>query len=91
MLDQANRLRQVFISNLACQILYSHFIKFKPIGLFLSSADEIFGPITTLRRENRVVKHLPWSAFKLTDSDWQRVVDVRDILQVCEVPCLYLE
>jgi hypothetical protein len=54
------------------------------------SADEIFGPITTLRRDNHVVKHIPWSAFKLADNDWQRVVDVRDILKVCEVPCRYL-
>ena len=79
MLDQANRLRQVM------SILFylcSLFNKFKPIGLFLSSADEIFGPITTLRRDNRVVKHIPWSAFKLADSDWQRVVDVHDILKV---------
>jgi hypothetical protein len=55
--------------------------------LYLSSADEIFGPITTLRRNNRVVKHVPWSAFKLGDSDWERVVDVRDILNVSEVFC----
>jgi hypothetical protein len=85
MLDQANRLRQVFTS-LHVFFLCSHFIKFKPIGLFLSSADEIFGPITTLRRDNRVVKRVPWSAFKLSDSDWAQVVDVRDILKVCEVP-----
>lgn len=62
----------------------SHFIENKPIGLFLSSADELYGPITTLRRDNRVVKHVPWSAFKLADTDWHRVVDVRDILKVCE-------
>ena len=40
-----------------------------------------------MRRENHVVKHVPWSAFKLEDDDWHRVVDVRDILQVCKVPC----
>jgi hypothetical protein len=44
-----------------------------------------------LRRENCIVKHIPWSAFRLADNDWQRVVDVRDILMVCEVTCLYLE
>jgi hypothetical protein len=69
----------------------SSFHQFKPIGLFLLSADKIFGPITTLRRDNHVVKHVPWSAFKLTDSDWQRVADVRDILKVCEVFFLYLD
>jgi hypothetical protein len=54
----------------------------KPIALFLTSADEMYGPITTLRRDNRVVKHIPWSAFKMSDQDWYRVVDARDILQV---------
>ena len=42
----------------------------------------MYGPITTLRRNNRLVKHLPWSAFKLADEDWARVVDARDILGV---------
>jgi hypothetical protein len=87
MLDQAYRLRQVNLNMFILFILCSHFIENKPIGLFLSSADELFGPITTIRGDNRVVKHVPWSAFKLADSDWQRVVDVRDILKVCKVPC----
>ena len=87
MLNQANRLHQVIL-NIFFFLLYVFIsIKYKPIGLFLSSADEIFGPITTLRRDNRVVKHVPWSAFKLGNSDWERVVDVRDILDVCEVFC----
>ncbi|KAF8958255.1 hypothetical protein BDZ97DRAFT_1668780, partial [Flammula alnicola] len=47
---------------------------------FLTSADELFGPITTLRRDNRIVKHIPWSAFKLGGQDWVRVVDACDIL-----------
>ena len=42
----------------------------------------MYGPITMLRRDNRVVKHIPWSAFKMSDQDWCRVVDARDILQV---------
>lgn len=42
----------------------------------------MYGPITTLRRDNRVVKHIPWSAFKMTDADWNRVIDARDILGV---------
>jgi hypothetical protein len=42
----------------------------------------MYGPITTLRRDNKIVKHIPWSAFKLTDFDWIRVVDARDILGV---------
>jgi len=42
----------------------------------------MYGPITTLRHDNRVVKHIPWSAFKMSDQDWCRVVDARDILKV---------
>jgi len=42
----------------------------------------MYGPITTLRRDNHVVKHIPWSAFKMTDADWNRVIDAHDILRV---------
>jgi len=52
------------------------------MGLFMTSADAMYGPITTLRRDNRLVKHIPWSAFKMSDQDWTRVVDARDILGV---------
>jgi hypothetical protein len=44
----------------------------------------MYGPITTLRHENRIVKHIPWSAFKMLESDWTRVIDARDILGVSE-------
>ena len=53
------------------------------INLFISSADERFGSITTLRRDGRVVKHIPWSAFKLSEVDWIRVRDAAAILAVC--------
>jgi hypothetical protein len=55
----------------------------QPIAVFLTSADEMYGPITTLCHKNRLVKHIPWTAFKLTDPNWYRVVDARDILRVC--------
>jgi len=42
----------------------------------------MYGPITTLCRNNHIVKHIPWSAFKLADEDWTRVVNARDILEV---------
>jgi len=48
----------------------------------VSSADKMYGPITTLRRDNRLLKHIPWSAFKMVDLDWTRVTDARDILEV---------
>ncbi|KAF8198603.1 hypothetical protein BJ912DRAFT_845440, partial [Pholiota molesta] len=47
---------------------------------FIASADEIYGPITTLRRNGRLLKHIPWSAFKMLEDDWIRVIDARDIL-----------
>ena len=46
----------------------------------------MYGPITTLRRDNQPVKHIPWTAFKLSDRDWHRVIDARDILEV-HIPC----
>jgi hypothetical protein len=42
----------------------------------------MYGPITSLRHNNRLVKQIPWSAFRLTEEDWARVVDARDILGV---------
>ena len=35
-----------------------------------------------MRRNGRVVKKIPWSAFQLADADWERVKDARDILKV---------
>ncbi|GLB40087.1 hypothetical protein LshimejAT787_0705970 [Lyophyllum shimeji] len=50
------------------------------INLFVASADELFGHITTIRREGKIVKNIPWSAFKLGEADWNRVTDAKDIL-----------
>jgi hypothetical protein len=81
MLDQADKLRQVREALFLCSVSFTYV--FQPIAMFLASADDLYGPITTLRRENRLVKHIPWSAFKMADRDWTRVVDTRDILKVC--------
>jgi hypothetical protein len=35
-----------------------------------------------LRRDGNVAKKIPWSAFALSDTDWARVVDAKDILAV---------
>ncbi|RDX52411.1 hypothetical protein OH76DRAFT_1316067, partial [Lentinus brumalis] len=40
---------------------------------FLDVADRRFGPITTIRRDGKIVKKIPWSAFRLDDDDWERV------------------
>ncbi|KAF8487799.1 hypothetical protein F5888DRAFT_1624161, partial [Russula emetica] len=37
---------------------------------FLKLADTLYGPITTVRRNGRIVKKIPWSAFQLADADW---------------------
>jgi hypothetical protein len=52
------------------------------INLFLQSADTLYGPITTIRRNGHIEKKIPWSAFTLSESDWERVADVRDLLKV---------
>ena len=52
------------------------------IDLFVTSADQLYGPITTVRSNGNILKRIPWSAFKLSSRDWSRVVDARDILAV---------
>ncbi|KAF9230993.1 hypothetical protein BU15DRAFT_82948 [Melanogaster broomeanus] len=48
----------------------------QPVNLFISSANELFGPVTSHRRPGQPTKHLPWTAFTMTPSDWERVNDV---------------
>lgn len=50
--------------------------------MFLLTADAKFGPITTLRKNGKVVKHIPWTAFRLDESDWARLPIIIDILRV---------
>ena len=52
------------------------------INLFINCADALFGPITTVRKDGRVVKDIPWTAFTLTAGDWHHIADTRDILAV---------
>src|ERR1700678_2716157 len=90
MLEQSHKLRQASILTIFSlfRVLTSRCEQ--RIALFLASADEMYGPITTLRRDNRISKHIPRSAFKLTDLDWTRVVDARDILGVSIVNFTYI-
>ncbi|KIM55591.1 hypothetical protein SCLCIDRAFT_134398, partial [Scleroderma citrinum Foug A] len=50
-----------------------------PINLFVNSADELYGPITTIQRDGRV-RHIPWTIFLLKPLDWDCVNDVRAII-----------
>ena len=57
------------------------------VKLFLASADELFGPITTVHKNGWVVKKLPWSAFVLDDEDWKRIDEFEptaDLILVCD-------
>ena len=38
--------------------------------VFVTSANKMYGSITTLRANNCLIKHIPWSAFKLIDIGW---------------------
>jgi hypothetical protein len=62
----------------------------KAINLFVSSADHRYGPITTIRREGRILKHIPWSAFAFSEGDWERVKQAAEILDVRERPFPFL-
>src|ERR1019366_1807839 len=80
-----------FTAHLSCvryEVKQSHHassinhISRQAIKLFLSTADEKFGPITTIRHHGAAVKHIPWTAFQFTEPDWSRVLDARAILEV---------
>lgn len=81
MLDRALLLRQVAYF-LHYNDLIAEYILSKAINMFISTADDIYGPMTTIRREGRIEKHIRWEAFKLSEADWARVKEARDILQV---------
>ncbi|KAF9220021.1 hypothetical protein BS17DRAFT_759993 [Gyrodon lividus] len=57
----------------------SHHLRL-PINLFINSADELYGLITTIRQNGSVVKHIPWTAFSFKPSDWDRVNDTRTVI-----------
>jgi hypothetical protein len=84
MLDRAYRLREVRLpmpSDSHLTWLIFEIIR-QPIGLFVATADQRFGPITTIRCNGRVEKQIPWTAFTMTDGDWRRVREAADILAV---------
>lgn len=62
------------------------------INLFIAKADVVYGPITTLRKDGKLVKHIPWSAFAIDEAGWEHIADCRAILLVsgyciCIKPC----
>ena len=63
-----------------CSFLYLK--DYQAIILFIASADHQYSPITTIRRDGQVAKHLLWSAFTLSQIDWERVLEACEILAV---------
>ncbi|KAG9307886.1 hypothetical protein JVU11DRAFT_13044, partial [Chiua virens] len=50
------------------------------INLFVNSADELYGPITTILQDGHVRKQIPWKVFSLKPLDWECVNDARRIV-----------
>ncbi|KAG6371388.1 hypothetical protein JVT61DRAFT_9604 [Boletus reticuloceps] len=50
------------------------------INLVINSADELYGQITTIRRDSCAREHIPWSVFVLKPSDWECVQDMRAVI-----------
>ena len=73
MLDRCLKLCQVqpflFIESQFIHHPFLVHLPFQAINLFVSSADELFGPITVICRNGKIIKKIPWSAFKFMDAD----------------------
>ncbi|KIK76895.1 hypothetical protein PAXRUDRAFT_109980, partial [Paxillus rubicundulus Ve08.2h10] len=54
----------------------------KAINLFISSVNKLYGPITTIRHDRHIHKHIPWTAFVLKPLDWERVNDTKVVISV---------
>ena len=52
----------------------------QPINLFINSADELFGLITTIWCPGLPAKQIPWTSFSFKAVDWDRVNDIHAII-----------
>ena len=82
MLSVAYKLRQVRCYFLVKSLLLTS--NKQPMNLFVASADHQYGPITMIRQDGQVAKHIPWSAFKFSNVDWERVREAAELLAVHE-------
>ncbi|KAG1733039.1 uncharacterized protein EDB91DRAFT_1057727 [Suillus paluster] len=48
--------------------------------MFMKSADELFGPVTTIRCPASPAKHIPWKAFTIGPVDWEHINTTRNIV-----------
>lgn len=59
--------------------LYQHSILFVGgINLFVNSANELYGPITTIQCDSHAQEHISWSVFSLRPSNWEHIQDMHD-------------
>jgi hypothetical protein len=82
MLSRSYKLRQVRVSHCFSCVLQLTSVHLQPINLFIATADQRYGPITTIRRDGKIVKHIPWTAFSMSEVDWARAKEVAEILAV---------
>ena len=82
MLHCAHALRQV--GHNSCINFLSTFEQhIQPITMFLKSADDLYGPVTTTYSQGWITKKIQWDAFHLSDDEWVWVKDARDLLKIC--------
>ena len=65
-------------------LLLSHsadFFFFQPINMFINSADELYGPITTVQNDGQA-KQISWTNFTLSMRAWERVHDTWSVISV---------
>ena len=82
MLSRSYKLRQVRVSHCFSCVLQLTSVHLQPINLFIATTDQRYGPITTIRRDGKIVKHIPWMAFSMSEVDWARAKEVAEILAV---------
>ena len=51
--------------------------------MFIKSADELYGPMTTICVKGKIVRRIAWMAFEFIDEDWKCIEDAQGILMVC--------
>jgi hypothetical protein len=69
-----------YVYTIHCQRLPNYITQV--INIFISTADELFGPVTVIQRNGKLVKNIPWTAFTFKNADWERVNDAREIIAV---------
>lgn len=83
MVDHGIKLAKV--CHLILFLTISLFCYVQAINRFIQVADVLFGSITIIRKNGKIEKKIPWSAFTFSDNDWMCVKDCRSILKVWHI------